>query len=235
MANLTAKVVRQVRRAQRRVIASTHEVWVWTRHAVRAFTSLLAGLDAVAVATVILAAIAYLQWRTFEKTDQTMRLQQRAWIAPGRLIAPQNFKDQKEEDAAIGLNFQNVGKEPAIKLNEQVNVDIIEAGKWRNDAFIDAKAREMLGGRCENFDPLPDGRAIFPGITATRYRDLEANKVTKASKDQTNYFVLVAACFVYRTLNEVHRSEFCGVLAPPNRSNDFNWQTVLCAIHNGAD
>jgi hypothetical protein len=64
-------------------------------------------LDAVALATVVLAAIAYLQWLTLEKTDQTMRLQQRAWIAPGHLVPPQNFVDQKEEDSGGMLCIPN--------------------------------------------------------------------------------------------------------------------------------
>jgi hypothetical protein len=54
-------------------------------------------LDAVAVFTAILVIVAWLQWLTLEKTDQTLKLQQRAWIAPGRLIAPQNFIEQKKK------------------------------------------------------------------------------------------------------------------------------------------
>lgn len=233
--SLMRKAARQFWRVLRRVKAGAYHAGAWTRRAARAFTSFFAGLDAVALATVVLAAIAYLQWLTLEKTDQTMRLQQRAWIAPGHLVPPQNFVDQKEEDAAIGLTFQNVGKEPAIEMNEQIEVDVVDADKWRDNAFIDAKVREMLGSGCESLRPSPDGRAILPSTPRTDYRDLEADKAIKASKDQTNYFVLAAACFAYRTLDKVHRSEFCGVLAPPNRSNDFKWQTVLCTVHNGAD
>lgn len=188
----------------------------------------------LALFTGLLVFVALLQWRTLEKTDQTMKLQQRAWIAPGRIIPPQNFTEQKEEAAAIGLTFQNIGKEPAIEVSDEMRTDIIEASKWRDNAFLDAKAREMLRGRCE-LDPSPQGRALFPGTTAAIYVDLEVDKAIKASRDQTNYFALVVACFAYRTLNEVHRSRFCGVLGPPNRSNDFKWQSVLCAVHNGAD
>ena len=66
----------------------------------------------------------------------------------------------------------------------------------------------MLGSGCERLRPSPDGRAILPSTPRTDYRDLEADKAIKASKDQTNYFVLAAACFAYRTLDKVHRSEF---------------------------
>jgi hypothetical protein len=221
--------------------AGAYDVWMWTKRAALALISFFARLDAVAIFTGILAIftgilaiVAYLQWLTLEKTDQTLKLQQRAWIAPGRLIAPQNFIEQKDEAVAIGLTFQNVGKEPAIELNEQIKADIVETSRWRDDAFIEVKVREMLGKRCENFNTSPDGRAIFPGTPAAQYVDLEADKAIKASKDQT-HFALMVGCFAYRTLNEVHRSRFCGVLAPPNRSNDFKWQTVLCAVHNGAD
>src|SRR5262245_48154087 len=187
------RAARQFWHAWLQLKACAYDVWVWTKRAALSLISFVAQ-NALVVFTAVLAfftgllvVVAGLQWQTLEKTDQTMRLQQRAWIAPGRLVAPQNFMDQKEEAAAIGLNFQNVGKEPAIKMNETIRVDIVEASKWGDDAFIDIKVRELLGRRCESFDPLADGRAIFPGTPAARYIDLEAGKAIKASKDQTNY------------------------------------------------
>jgi hypothetical protein len=232
------RAARQFWRAWPQVKAGAYDVWVWIKRAALALMFFFARWNATAVLalfTGLLVFVALLQWRTLEKTDQTMKLQQRAWIAPGRIIPPQNFTEQKEEAAAIGLTFQNVGKEPAIEVNEIMRTDIMEASKWRDNAFLDVKAREMLGARCEKFDPSPQGRALFPGTTAAIYVDLEVDKAIKASRDQTNYFALVVACFAYRTLNEVHRSRFCGVLGPPNRSNDLKWQSVLCAVHNGAD
>lgn len=203
--------------------------WFNEREPISRFTGWLAAYTAV------LMVVGLLQWCTLEKTNQTMRLQERAWIAPGKLIAPKNFVDQKEQDAAIELTFQNIGKEPAIETNEQIRTDIIETNKWGDEAFLRAKVREMLDNRsCKNFDPSSDGRAIFPGTNPARYIDLEEDKAIKASRDQT-HFALVVACFVYRTVSEIHRSRFCGVLAPPNRSNDFMWQSVLCGVENGAD
>jgi hypothetical protein len=178
------------------------------------------------------AGVAILQWHTLEKTDDTLRVQRRAWIAPDRIVPPQNFIDEIEEDAAIGLSFRNVGKEPALKTTETVLVDIIQVDDWQNIAK--AKVKELLGKKCDEFNPTPDGRTIFPDLPRSRLVDLNAEKAIKASKHKT-HFVIVVGCFSYETLNEIHRSQFCGVLAPPNRSNDNKWQTVLCEVHNGAD
>jgi hypothetical protein len=49
---------------------------------------------------------------TLEKTDQTLRLQSRAWIAPRGLVAPQNFKAAIDKYTEVTLRLENVGKEP---------------------------------------------------------------------------------------------------------------------------
>lgn len=166
-------------RARQQAKAGAYDVWIWTKCAALALKSFFADLDAIAVLTAVLVIVAYLQWLTLEKTDQTLKLQQRAWIAPGRLIAPQNFIEQKDEAAAIGLTFKNVGKEPAIELNEQIKADIVETSRWRDDTFIEVKVREMLGKRCENFGPhQTDGPSFLVHLPL----DMSILKLTKQSR-----------------------------------------------------
>ena len=77
--------------------------------------------------------------------------------------------------------------------------------------------------------------AIFPGQHPALFKDLERGKSFKASHPENGYLVLVVSCFIYRTMNEVHWTQFCGLLAPPNRSNDNKWQSIFCGIDNRAN
>ena len=78
---------------------------------------------AIAVATLVLAGVGYLQYLTLEKqyvtlekTDQTLSLQQRAWIAPrGITPTPPNFVDRINAYTEVFLPFENVGKELQLK------------------------------------------------------------------------------------------------------------------------
>jgi hypothetical protein len=184
----------------------------------------------------ITTAVLALQTCILKNQLTETRLEQRAWIAPERIIAPENFQQGKDEPAAIGLAFQNTGKEPAFDVNVEGGLDIIEGVKWRDNSFMQAKVRELLKNRtCKDIDTLPNGRTVFPGQHPSVLDDLEQEKAFKAAHPENGYLAVVVACFVYRTMDEIHWSEFCGVLAPPNRSNDNKWQTVFCGVHNRAN
>ena len=120
---------------------------------------------AIAIATFVSAGVGYLQYLTLDKTDQTLRLQQRAWIAPrGIEPTPPNFVDRINAYTEIFLPFENVGKEPATKMNEQVTATIIAYDDFRNETVMKATIKEALGGReCDNFSVSPEGRAVYPG------------------------------------------------------------------------
>ena len=74
----------------------------------------------------------------------------------------------------------------------------------------------MLEGRtCDSISIDPDGRAIFPGGTPSIVVAFEDGKVAKINR--RTHYALVVGCFVYKTLNEIHRTKFCGILEPCNR------------------
>jgi hypothetical protein len=188
---------------------------------------------AIAVATFATARVGYLQYLTLEKTDQTLRLQQRAWIAPrGIKPAPPNFVDRINAYTEIFLPFENVGKEPATKMNEQIKATIVAYDDFRNEAVMRATIKEALGGReCDNFSVSPEGRAVYPGAKVGIWVGLDADKV--AEVNERDHFALVTGCLVYQTLEERHQSKVCMILEPYGQPE--KWRSTICIIHNDAD
>src|ERR1700720_4523500 len=86
----------------------------------------------LALATIALSAIAVLQWQTLEKTDTTMRLQQRAFLAPRGLETPDNFRTRTVGYTEISTVIENVGREPATKTNEILFTANLPLGDFRN-------------------------------------------------------------------------------------------------------
>lgn len=192
--------------------------------------------------TAAAVCVGYYQWRALRSSDEAireqlveMRIESRAWISPEQIVAPENFQEHKDEDAAIGLRFQNTGKEPAIDLNSLMGVDVIDGPKWRDNDFMRGKVRDMLGGgTCDDLGTSTDGRTVFPGQHAGFLMDLDHEKALRGSTDP-NYLVMVVGCFAYQTTTGVHRTQFCGILGHPNQSNDNKWQTIFCGVNNKAD
>ena len=188
---------------------------------------------AIAIATFVSAGVGYLQYLTLDKTDQTLRLQQRAWIAPrGIEPTPPNFVDRINAYTEIFLPFENVGKEPATKMNEQVTATIIAYDDFRNETVMKATIKEALGGReCDNFSVSPEGRAVYPGAKVGIWVGLDARKVAEVNK--RDHFALVTGCLVYQTLKERHQTKVCLIVEPYGQPE--KWRSTTCTIHNDAD
>jgi hypothetical protein len=188
---------------------------------------------AIAAATVATAVVGYLQKLTLDKTDQTLRLQQRAWLAPrGIDPTPRNFVDRVDAYTEIFLPFENVGKEPATKLNEQIAATIIRYDDFRNETAMRATIKAALDGRpCDNFSLNQEGRAVYPGGKVGIWVGLEADKVAKVNK--RDHFALIAGCLIYQTLKERHQSKVCMILEPYGQPE--KWRSTGCTVHNDAD
>src|SRR5262245_36873579 len=73
--------------------------------------------------TLVLGVVALLQWCTFLKTDETLRLAQRAWLVPvdARLTSPV----KEGEGLRFHVHYINTGREPAIDIHARVISDSI--------------------------------------------------------------------------------------------------------------
>ena len=171
------------------------------------------------------------------KTDQTMKLQQRAWLAPRGLKIPENFPKEIHKYTEVTIVIENVGREPAARTNEALIATNLPLGDYRNaQAVEDLIKKEMMADKdihmtsCRELSTNPKGRAIYPGQPV--------GAVIGLSKEQTDlalartHFALIAGCLVYETVNSVHYSEVCSVLEP---TNDGNWRSTFCTTHTGAN
>jgi hypothetical protein len=167
---------------------------------------------ALAVATLALCVIAVLQWRTLEKTDMTMRLQQRAFFAPRGLEIPNNFKTGNMDYTEISIEIENVGKEPAIKTNEgHLFAATLPMASFRNREAVERLIQNHMDGAiCESLPVSPGGRAIYPGGRVGIVVGLTKAETGLALAHSD--YALVAGCLVYETLNEKHYSEVCTIL-----------------------
>src|SRR5688572_20324459 len=67
----------------------------------------LKAFDGMMFLTSVLAFIAFLQWLTFKNTDETLRTNERAWIAAFAKL-------EKEDFSQVRISYENVGKSAAI-------------------------------------------------------------------------------------------------------------------------
>jgi hypothetical protein len=183
------------------------------------------------IALLIAATIAYLQWQTLEKTDTTMRLQQRAFLAPRGLETPDNFKTGTVDYTEISMLIENVGKEPATNTNEILFTANLPVGDFRKPDAVEHLIQDhMNGATCKTLPVNPDGRAIYPGGQVGVVVGLVKEKAALALA--RSHFAMVAGCLIYKTLNERHYSEVCSVLEPLKGGG---WRSTNCITHNGAN
>jgi hypothetical protein len=146
------------------VIAERSSVrWIWRR--IKPFVC-----GPIRVYTLLLVVIGFLQAAVLFKTDDTARIQTRAWLAPRRLDLPPNFKNRVDEDTEVTLRLENTGREPATKTNELLGWFALDMKDWRQPV-LPYMVRNSLGGtNCEDLPLNPNGRAIFPGqLRASRW------------------------------------------------------------------
>ena len=188
----------------------------------------------MAFATVALFIAAILQWKTLEKTDLTLRAEQRAWIAPRGITdpIPPNFINKVDKYSELLLRLENVGKGPAVKTNELVIATTVKKGDLFDEAVILKTIRDSLAGReCENIPVDPKGRAIYPGGTPGRVLALTDPQVAKVNAGSD--FALVIGCIVYQTLEERHYTKLCMIAEPPIASE--KWRSTNCRFYNDAN
>lgn len=178
-------------------------------------------------------AITFLQWETLEKTDQTFKLQGRAWIAPrGFVETPPNFRNRVDLYTEATLGLENVGKEPALKVAEEIYPIAFPVAEWNNEAAMSRIIRAAIGSRgCKDVSLNQRGRVIWPGAKPGRivgFSEEDAKKINSRA-----YYAMLAGCIVYETLGERHETEVCLILEPVIQ--DGGWRSINCIVHNQAN
>lgn len=151
--------------------------------------------------SVALVAVGFFQLLTFEKTDRTLRLQQRAWLGPvdAFLAAPM----VKGQPISVGIVFENTGKEPAL------DVFNIAAGYGGGPAYLQTTGPRDEGNFCMGIHPVDGFPAIFPTANRKILAAMQNRVIADDGLIDGWRILIVTGCAAYATLGESHSSSYC--------------------------
>jgi hypothetical protein len=177
--------------------------------------------------TIAIAAIAFLQWETFEKTDKTLKAQQRAWLEPQGVTIISGLK--AGEALSYQIKFTNVGKEPAINMVLQ-----------SEPQYLEVPANNTMSGYfpgknewCKKVRPNSEGLVVWPSAP----KSIVYSVNTQPDKDilEGRKFLLIEGCFGYETVGENRFSSFCFYTRPSPDLTIDKWPVLSCMNHHNAD
>jgi hypothetical protein len=133
------------------------------------------------------------------------------------LVPPDNFRNRKNEDSIVIFNYENVGHEPATKINFKVFPRKMSLQEYRSIGSTKEIIKTLMHGEaCDSFGTNKEGPAIYPGQHSAFQIPFEKDLVEQINAP--NGYAVVVACLVYETLRETHRSRFCGIISQPPRT-----------------
>ena len=162
------------------------------------------GTWVLALGALILAFLAYCALRS---SQDALAEAQRAWIGP--VSAGIDGSLTRNEPLKVVINYSNSGKEPGRDLFYNaapflVTTDEDKAGVTRQ------RVAEYITN-CKQTYPNLGATTVFPTTGSSGYQ--ARGQVDKTNVDWDVIYgvkiVVVPGCFVYRTLNQIHRSAFC--------------------------
>ncbi|MFC7699645.1 hypothetical protein ACFQX9_23455 [Bradyrhizobium sp. GCM10028915] len=171
------------------------------------------------------AIVSYKSWDNAHRAD-------RAWV--GATTMRLGEKPAVGRDLRFYLEFQNTGRQPARDVFYEP-----DSYAYRKDMTGDVaeRARRHIA-RCMARQPRDEQMTIFPGRgTFAPYQiKKDSNLITEpviAGAD----LILVDGCFVYRTVDEVHRTAFCFEYDASNPQVDDDGKPIMnvCLHGNYAD
>jgi hypothetical protein len=186
------------------------------------------------VFTLLLVIAGGLQWWTLSNTDETLRLQQRAWVEfVGADIIPPN--PAKDDGISFALKYINTGREPGTGVNIFVNVSEIDAFDPKFTNMRDVTVPQ--NSSCNNLSVTPNSFILPPTGLGTLesiiYNSIQANPRTVASAKLISgekYYVF-EGCLAYATQGKTHFASFCYILENALRIsfNPFTGQVIQLA------
>jgi hypothetical protein len=160
--------------------------------------------------TFFLVGVGALQWCTLEKTDQTLKAQQRAWLAPHHPVLEKEIDVNEGQELKYAIFYGNAGKEPAINI-------VIQQTEEAPILFKNASTESLFAqNKIEKFDcavshPNSGGFGVFPTTSPELTYEVHVGKPLpneKGIRSGAN-FLLIRGCFGYETVREPHYSWFC--------------------------
>jgi hypothetical protein len=162
----------------------------------------------------------------------------RAWIAPTNF----SFVDlnNANDPLRVRVSYQNVGREPAIKVKNRSPSAIITnvteqwgtLSNWHEEMF---KPENI----CVDMNKTDVTSVVYPttNVSAEIYiptfDKMDRSTLLTRVKEQRAIYI-VMGCFTYETLKNEKYSAFCGVLMPDTNKDISNWHFGPCPAGNEA-
>ena len=194
----------------------------------------------VAAFTLALAVFAYYAWdeatrgtKALQGQLDVLRTQQRAWVAPrGFASPPPNFANRIDLYTEATLGIENVGKEPALKVAEEIHPIALPKSDWNNPVAMKQIIEATMGNRgCKDVSLNQNGRVIWPGAKVGRVVGFSKPDTIKINIG--SHYAMLAGCIVYETLKIRHESEVCVILE--SVIQDGGWRSINCTVYNQAN
>ena len=165
---------------------------------------------------------------SFKSTVDQFNIDQRAWIAPQNatllsdLIPGEPFKLQ--------IQYNNVGKEPALDVRPIYRITSIEGRHFTDNTFNSIVEGHNI---CDKVEIAPGADVVYPSQPGGNHLMLGMPKGWMTA-DIVNgrSALIVEMCFAYKTLGTVHRTAFCYFYRPGVSENG---QLNVCTAGNHAD
>lgn len=169
--------------------------------------------------TAVIALVAFLQWRTLENTDQTLRLAQRPWIGTDKIEALK-WPTREGEEVVFGLRYflKNVGHSPAVVFVHARVFVVLEASKLefqKLQSEVCKTARKEVDKRDGSGWGLK--YAVLPNDTFPYDREDEKLtdenlNVAKVGRIGKEYRAVIVGCVLYMSPldKETHKTPFYG-------------------------
>jgi hypothetical protein len=161
----------------------------------------------LAPATVALSVVAWLQWKTLEKTDQTLKAtlaanqsNERAWLAPARA---------EIQGTVVSIYFGNVGRSPTLRAQIVLKEIVTSLHTAADMSATEKQVKEFCPQKPSKqaveandwglFLPNEAVNSFFPSKPDAYVRHFTVK--TKAS--------FIVGCISYETAGETHHTAFC--------------------------
>lgn len=132
------------------------------------------------------------------------------------------------------LEYQNTGRQPAQDVFYEP-----DSYSYNKEMAVDVAARTKRNvEECKSKQPNGGQLTIFPGKqTFTPYQIKKSNNLITRAVTSGSDIVLISGCFVYRTLDELHRTAFCFEYDASNPQEDDEGKPIMnfCLSGNYAD
>jgi hypothetical protein len=162
------------------------------------------GTWVLALGTLILAFLAYCALRS---SQDALAEGQRAWIGP--VSAGIDGSLTRNEPLKVVINYSNSGKEPGRDLFYNAAPFLVTTDE--DKAGVTRKRVAEYVTNCKQSYPNLGASTVFPTTGPAAYQ--ARGQIDKTDVDWDVIYgvkiIVVPGCFVYRTLNEIHRSSFC--------------------------